>query len=161
MASQTSSVKKKCAVCEKEFDIVEYSLHVLEEILKQLILANITLTDIKDVTELTFQYVNDEDLVDVPPEKFDEDDNDGNENIESKSKLPSSDTSIDTTINPSAVATSLPSDLEVVEREIITGETSVKIIEKVEKGKPLVPDSVFYGIMDTINASRKVSTTEK
>ena len=49
---------KKCFVCDKEFGQTEYYIHLQEEILKQLLSVNESLDDIFEVTQLTYNYMD-------------------------------------------------------------------------------------------------------
>jgi hypothetical protein len=51
-------VKRKCLVCDKEFTQVDYAFHIQEEILSQLMVMNETLADIKEITDMTYEYMN-------------------------------------------------------------------------------------------------------
>jgi hypothetical protein len=63
MTSPTPVVKRKCPICDKEYDLTEYFLHLSEENLKQLLLINETLTEVKDVMELTYTYMQEDDEI--------------------------------------------------------------------------------------------------
>jgi hypothetical protein len=53
--------KRKCLVCDKEFTTVDYAFHIQEEILSQLMVMNETLADIKEITDMTYEYMNTDD----------------------------------------------------------------------------------------------------
>jgi hypothetical protein len=57
-------VKRKCLVCDKEFTQVDYAFHIQEEILSQLMVMNETLADIKEITDMTYEYMNTDDNYD-------------------------------------------------------------------------------------------------
>jgi hypothetical protein len=56
------TLKRQCPLCNEKFDLTEYAFHIQEEQLKQLRVIAITLNDIKDITELTYAYMEEENI---------------------------------------------------------------------------------------------------
>jgi hypothetical protein len=61
------TAKRQCPLCNEKFDLTEYVFHIQEEQLKQLRIMSTTLQEIKDVTELTYAYMNEDDEEEESP----------------------------------------------------------------------------------------------
>jgi len=86
--------KRTCPICEKAFDLMEYAFHVQEEQLLKLASIETLLETIKDITELTYAYMGEED--DRLDHVDSDNDNDStitksyltDENVDNKSQIP-------------------------------------------------------------------------
>ena len=60
-ATSLPNTRRKCFVCEKEFELTEYFIHIQEESLKTQIKILAVLTEVKDAVELTYSYMQEDD----------------------------------------------------------------------------------------------------
>jgi hypothetical protein len=161
MANVNANVnaKMKCPVCDTEFEQTEFFMHTQEEILKQLMELNIRMNDMQEIMELTYTYMNDTDEdVDVGTgiEKPDPLSAEYAENI----------ISADAACNTCAE----DEDTQVIssDRMIMTEEMKAKAsfllgdtipivtsVKQKEEKKPLIPDSEFLSMMESIKRTNK------
>jgi hypothetical protein len=140
---------KKCPVCDKEFEQTDFFMHTQEEMLKQMMELNIRINDIQEIMELTYTYMNADDDV--------------NDNVDTDTEAKSADAAendeTEYEINPDpdimSETTSGKSTFIVAEDAVPSIQDTVNIIKKEDNKKPLIPDSEFLSMMESIKRTNK------
>jgi hypothetical protein len=171
--------KRKCLVCDKEFTTVDYAFHIQEEILSQLMVMNETLADIKEITDMTYEYMNTDDNNEPvnnkssADDKFEEDEDlDNIDNPDNKPVIdsygdvelenqntPKNESPVISRTNDSS-DTTIPHDTNTVSNALVTPSNPV-VGEIKTNGEELITERATVSVTNTVSDHAKSKESDK